>query len=231
MCIRFFSLCVLFSLAFSDESAKVSIESSTEGFDGKGVIYLHNGGPVKGAIVGDKHVEYTYNSTANGIYANRTIDGHDEDTRQYLVQQGERLNFGENGDSVATVNDDDYLSINGSDSMFYACPPYENLRSKYVSKEKGGKLIGIYESNAPDGCESIKIHVDLSSNSTDKDSAQGSTETSKETSSATDGASTSGSTSTKSSTSTMASASSSNAAEELAVEGAAAILAAVAFFI
>lgn len=142
--------------ALSTVSAKnvtLKIESDDSALSGKGVSNIHFGAGINGALVSDSLVSYEENDQGVG----QEITTGSGPIFYGLSEQFHVL-VAAAGPGQAKV-EDNYLTINGSNSVFYACSKLAWDPYSYVP-DKTPYGVGVYASDAPSECKAIKIQVE-----------------------------------------------------------------------
>lgn len=137
---------------------------------------MHFGAAINGVIVSDEIVQYNYSSTDRTVYWNLPVNGGSETTPLKFENSAGTLVVGA-GDDLATVGDDNYLTINGSSSLFYACHPLPTYDPYNYTHGDGNYGIAVLSSDVPESCFPVKIHIDIDGSSSTS-SAPGSPTTS-----------------------------------------------------
>lgn len=151
------------ALALAADTKKVVVESSNSDLSGKGISNIHFGAGLNGVLISDSPIEYSYNSTDNYIY-------QDVQGSEFQIYFGELFDqlVGEFTTGIndygalkdATVVENDYLTLNGSSSVFYACDKLSWDPYSYTGDGTKGVAVYAEGEEVPSGCESIKLHVE-----------------------------------------------------------------------
>lgn len=158
-----FSILSALTLAMADTTKKVVVESNDPSLSGKGLADIHFGAGMNGVLFSDKPTDFFYNSTGDYIYKKYSDDryyvyfGQDENE---LIGSFYSGSIPEYGSEDMTFVENNYLTINGSSSVFYAC---SNLSfDPYGYTKNGTKGVAIYSEpeSAPSGCVPITIRVE-----------------------------------------------------------------------
>lgn len=159
-----FSILSALTLAMAADTKKVVVYSSNSELTGKGINDIHFGAGMNGVLIVDEPTEYLYNDTENFIYKTYVDDeyyvyfGVDENELIGSYNTGPVTNYSDlKGMTDIKSN---FLTYNGSSSVFYACSPLSF--DPYGYTKNGTKGVAVYteSDSVPSGCDNIILQLE-----------------------------------------------------------------------
>lgn len=147
----------------TDEKKTVVVESDSSELSGKSISDIHFGAGLNGVLIADEPNQYSYNSTFEYIYtvyqAGEYYVYFSESDNQ-LIGAFYSAPISNYSDTTMTHVENDYLTINGSSSVFYACSPLSF--DPYGYTKNGTKGVAVYseEDTVPSTCTPISLRVE-----------------------------------------------------------------------
>lgn len=141
------------SIASALPTVTLTVESAGNStVDGHGLSPIHFGAGINGVMLSKSALSFNYDPATKQVFQEIALSiGSVSFT---FSEFSNVLTAGVTGSPYALVQNG-YLSINGSDSVFYACSQLAWDPYHYASPSNFG--IGIYASDAPVSCVPIKI--------------------------------------------------------------------------
>lgn len=138
-------------------NVSLNVESSDSSLNNSGISNIHFGAGLNGVLISPETIYYNVNVTDHTVYQDIEIASGPmswvlgELFGQLAVQVG--------GSNIPAKVDccGNYLTINGSSSVFYACDKVQWDPYNYVNSNTKGVAVYSADESAPDYCSPIKI--------------------------------------------------------------------------
>lgn len=141
------------NITSSFENVTLYTQADNSTLDDKFLTALHEGAGISVVFLANSTVEYYFNSTDNTVvYPSEIANAYP----MVLSEYSNSLSFSVTGPPYATIDSDNYVTINGSNSVFYVC---DSVPMDPYGYSEYGLGVSVYGSNdtVPSDCQSIKI--------------------------------------------------------------------------